>query len=213
MTTYISMKTEHEFVLPDQFKDDDIRYPGELVRYFLERYTQPGDTVLDPFAGFGTTLYTAEAEGRLAYGIEYDRQRADFIRTNLQHPERLIPGDARQLQKYDLPPIDFSMTSPPYTSPQEKENPLTAYQTMDGHYQDYLNDIGDIYRQLADLIKPGSRIVIEVSNLKHEFGVTPLAWHIAEQVARYLHFEGETIVCWDHYGYGYDHSYCLVFTR
>jgi DNA modification methylase len=213
MSTYISMKTRHEFVLPAQFKDDDVRYPGALVRHFLDLYTHPGDIVLDPFAGFGTTLYTAEAEGRIAYGLEYDRQRADFIRANLQHKERLIQGDARRLSTYDLPSLDFSMTSPPFTSPQDQENPLTAYQTMDGRYENYLSEIGDVYRQLSALLKPGARAVVEASNLKHELGVTPLAWHIAEQVSQFLHFEGEIVVCWDHYGYGYDHSYCLVFSR
>ncbi len=213
MSTYINMKNQHEFVLPAQFEDDDVRYAGELVRYFLDLYTQPGNIVFDPFAGFGTTLYTAEAGDRIAYGLEYDRRRVDFIRANLQYQERIIHGDARLLSTYDFPPIDFSMTSPPYTRPQDKENPLTAYQTMDGRYQNYLSEIGDIYHQLSGLLKPGARAVIEVANLKHDLGVTPLAWHIAEQVSQFLHFEGETVVCWDHYGYGYDHSYCLVFSR
>ena len=48
-------------IIDAQFEDDDVRYAGELVRYFLDLYTQPGDIVFDPFAGFGTTLYTAEA--------------------------------------------------------------------------------------------------------------------------------------------------------
>lgn len=213
MTTYIMMENTHEYTLPAQFKDDDVRYPGALVRHFLELYTQPGDIVLDPFAGYGTTLYTAEAQGHIAYGLEYDPQRVDFIRSKLRNKDRIIQGDARRLNTYELPPIDFSMTSPPYTSPQDKENPLTAYQTMDGRYENYLAELGDIYRQISELLKPGARAVIEVANLKHELGATPLAWHIAEQVSRFLHFEGEIIVCWDHYGYGYDHSYCLVFSR
>ena len=25
--------------------------------------------------------------------------------------------------------------------------------------------------------------------------------------------ESELVVCWDEYGYGYDHSYCLIFSR
>jgi hypothetical protein len=43
--------------------------------------------------------------------------------------------------------------------------------------------------------------------------VTPLAWDVAAAVSQVLRFEGEIVVCWDHYGYGYDHSYCLVFSR
>ena len=35
----------------------------------------------------------------------------------------------------------------------------------------------------------------------------------ASAVAGVLEFEGEVVVGWDHYNYGYDHSYCLVFRR
>src|SRR5438128_1140398 len=60
---------------------------------------------------------------------------------------------------------------------------------------------------------PGAVAVIEVSNLKHPRQVTPLAWDIAAAVGEVLRFEGEVVVDWDpSYGWGYDHSYCLVFS-
>ena len=55
--------------------------------------------------------------------------------------------------------------------------------------------------------------MIEVANLKRDGRVTTLAWDLARVVADVLVFEGEVVVGWDHYGYGYDHSYCLVFRR
>ena len=39
------------------------------------------------------------------------------------------------------------------------------------------------------------------------------AWDMAEAVSQVLKFEGEIVVCWDEYGSGYEHSYCLLFTR
>ena len=30
---------------------------------------------------------------------------------------------------------------------------------------------------------------------------------------RLSQLEGEVVVGWDEYGYGYDHSYCLIFTK
>jgi hypothetical protein len=39
-------------------------FPARLVHYFLHRYTEPGDTVLDPFSGRGTTTLQARVEGR-----------------------------------------------------------------------------------------------------------------------------------------------------
>ena len=49
------------------------RYPARFspvfVRSVIEAYTQPGDWVIDPFAGGGTTLVEALALGRNALGI------------------------------------------------------------------------------------------------------------------------------------------------
>jgi hypothetical protein len=60
-------------------------------------------------------------------------------------------------------------------------------------------------------MKPNARVVLEVSNLQGPTGVTTLAWDVARSIGEVLHFEGEVVVGWDSYGYGYDHSYCLIF--
>ena len=102
---------------------------------------------------------------------------------------------------------------------QHRENPFTAYSTeystADAGYGQYLETMASIYKQLGETLKPKGRCVIEVSNLKHEDGtLTTLAWDIAGAVSQVLLFEGEIVIAWhDTYGYGYDHSYCLVFAK
>ena len=64
---------------------------------------------------------------------------------------------------------------------------------------------------MKEKLKPNGRVVIEVSNLKKHGIVTTLAWDIGKVVSDIFPFEGEIVVGWDRYGYGYDHSYCLVF--
>jgi hypothetical protein len=46
--------------------------PIGLMRWLIERYTRPGDLVIDPYAGSGTTLLAAQDCGREAIGIEID---------------------------------------------------------------------------------------------------------------------------------------------
>ena len=46
--------------------------PEPLVRFFVEFLTDPGDVVLDPFAGSNTTGAAAEKLGRKWVGIEAD---------------------------------------------------------------------------------------------------------------------------------------------
>lgn len=66
---------------------------GQLPELYLERlikaYTSPGDRVLDPFGGSGTTAVVSAALGRECVTIEIDETRAESIR------ERLRMGSAR----------------------------------------------------------------------------------------------------------------------
>ncbi len=99
----------HQYALPDAFQEDDVRYPESLVEYFLREYTHEGDTILDPFAGFGTTLIVAERMGRIPFGVEIDLDKVNFVRSKLVRPESIIHGDSRLLENIDLPAIDFSI--------------------------------------------------------------------------------------------------------
>jgi site-specific DNA-methyltransferase (adenine-specific) len=39
-------------------------FPAKVVHYFVQRYSRPGDLVLDPFSGRGTVALQARIEGR-----------------------------------------------------------------------------------------------------------------------------------------------------
>jgi DNA modification methylase len=169
--------------------------------------------VFDPFAGYGTTLLIAEEMGRLGYGVEFSTQKAHYVQGLLEHPERLLHGDSRKLKDYDLPPIDLCLTSPPYTNRIDTENPFVDYRQKGFDYARYLQEMGKIFAQVAEKLGANGRVVIEASNLKKKREVTTLAWDIAREVAQVLHFEGETVFCWDEYGYGYSHSYGLIFSK
>jgi site-specific DNA-methyltransferase (cytosine-N4-specific) len=52
------------------------RFPAELPRFFIDFLSDPGDLVLDPFAGSNTTGAVAERLGRRWIAIEKDRQYA-----------------------------------------------------------------------------------------------------------------------------------------
>jgi site-specific DNA-methyltransferase (adenine-specific) len=41
-------------------------FPAKVAHHFIQRYSRPGDIVLDPFSGRGTTALQARAEGRKA---------------------------------------------------------------------------------------------------------------------------------------------------
>lgn len=70
-------------------------YPEELVALMLESFTDPGDTVLDPFLGSGTTLKVAAAMGRSGIGVEINGDCRELIRRRIQ--EQWAPPDWRDV--------------------------------------------------------------------------------------------------------------------
>ena len=57
-------------------KGHPARFPGKLPRFFIRLLTDPGDIVLDIFAGSNTTGEVAELEGRRWLAFE---ERADYV--------------------------------------------------------------------------------------------------------------------------------------
>ncbi len=97
-----------------------------IARTVITEYSQPGDYVLDPMCGIGTTLVEAVHLGRDAVGVEYEPAWADLARANLDHARaggatghgEVVCGDARHLAGLLDPAlrglIALVLTSPPY---------------------------------------------------------------------------------------------------
>ena len=62
--------------------------PPTVVRRFIELYSNPGDLVVDPFAGHGTTLIEARNLGRRAIGYDLEPNCVDHTRDALTKSRR-----------------------------------------------------------------------------------------------------------------------------
>jgi hypothetical protein len=105
-------------------------HPGKMLPTIAARaiitYTRPGDIVLDPMAGIGTTIVEAMHLGRHGIGVEYEPQWAEHAAANLHLAARqgaigtgeVHVGDSRHLT--DVLPrrlrgrVALVVTSPPY---------------------------------------------------------------------------------------------------
>ena len=68
--------------------------PVALMAWIIEKYTRPGDLILDPFCGSGTTGVACVQTGRRFIGIEIDPGYADIARTRIAKAAE----QARQLE-------------------------------------------------------------------------------------------------------------------
>src|SRR3989338_10672108 len=92
------------------------RFPKELAEIVLGSYSQEGDTIVDPFAGFGTTIKVAQEMNRKGYGFEIDKERALFANQGLQEPNKVMNADVRKIDFTEIPKFDLLFTGPPYVT-------------------------------------------------------------------------------------------------
>lgn len=113
-----------------RYLPESTAHPGkmlpELAREAVRRYTQPGELVLDPMCGIGTTLVEAIHLGRHAVGVELEPRWAGLAAANIVHAESqgatgaavALQGDARQVGRGLLNryrgTCALILTSPPY---------------------------------------------------------------------------------------------------
>ncbi|MBV7706834.1 site-specific DNA-methyltransferase [Nocardia nova] len=114
----------------DRYTRDSSAHPAKMLPHIaaeaITRYSNPGDLVMDPMCGIGTTLVEAVHAGRRAVGVEYEDRWAAIARDNLalaaksghDHEAVVYCGDGRKLATF-LPEelrgtVDLILTSPPY---------------------------------------------------------------------------------------------------
>ncbi len=75
------------------------RFPPQLPRYFIETLTAPGDIVLDPMVGSGTTVLEAALLGRKGIGVDLDPLAVliSKAKTTPVSPEAVIDAGKRVL--------------------------------------------------------------------------------------------------------------------
>ena len=65
-------------------KKHSAAFPEELPEWFIKLFTKPGDLVLDPFMGSGTTNLVAQRMKRHSIGIEIMKEYCDMVREQLE---------------------------------------------------------------------------------------------------------------------------------
>jgi len=226
------------------------KFPETLAQEFIEFFTKADQTVLDPMVGTGSTLIACLRSGRNGIGIELSPKYAELA-TRLIKEEQdslavehlratVIQGDAADLLTFDLPPIDYVITSPPYWNMLHAKGASTQKQRrkdadLDVTYSEDSADLGNIedydefihrlvatYSKLREVLRPRAYLTIIVKNVKKGGKIYPLAWDLAQKLGQIYTLKDEKIWAQDAirlapYGMGNAwvsntfHHYCLQF--
>ncbi|MCF7930969.1 MAG: site-specific DNA-methyltransferase [Acholeplasmataceae bacterium] len=213
-----------------------------MISEFIEFFTKENMTVLDPFSGIGSTLVAAKRTNRIGYGIELNPKYFEIIKLRVpEFQDNIFNIDSRDIDKLNIPPIDFSISSPPYWDmlnrstdgfKKEREDKGLDVSYSESHsdlgnikdYDKFVEQVCIIYEKMYDLLSEGAYLVIIVKNIKKGGKMYPLAWDMARKLGQKYVLKDEKLWIQDKIGlspYGYPnswasnilHHYCLIFRK
>ncbi len=195
---------------------------SDIVR-LIEFFTKPGQCVLDPFVGSGSTLVACAQSGRGGVGIELVEHWADIARQRAGEgglfptDQQVIVGDARiRMAEFDDDSFDFIVTSPPYWSILLKDwdHKVKAERKSKGletrysdepddlgnteSYEEFLAELGKVFEQCGRVLKPKRYMCVVVSDFRHGSKFIPYHADISRVIESVgLSLEGVTILVQD----------------
>lgn len=197
---------DSDLLVMDLFHGEDIGWLSQMTT-LISDYAEPGDRILDPFSGLGTTLVAAGLLGFEATGIEIDASRVSLTEARLakippgkmdRSKVSVRKGDARALP-FDQNTFDLVLTSVPYfgadRSPDHGWTRSTGQLYFSEIYEEYLGHIETVVKELARVLNPGGRCILVAENIRNRDGhFFPMAWDIARIMGFFFHLKDERIL-------------------
>ena len=161
------------------------KYPGVtpafIIYNMIKRYTEPGDLVLDPMAGSGTTLDVCKGEGRkcIAYDIAPPR-------------EDMIQNDARNIPLADNS-VDMIFIDSPYGDNLKYNEHQNNIGKLSAETNEFYDELEKVMGECSRVLKPGKVLgwLIGDQWVKKKF--TPVGFNIYQRLSKY--FDTLDIIC------------------
>jgi site-specific DNA-methyltransferase (adenine-specific) len=159
-------------------------FPVEIPHRLIRLFSFWGETVLDPFAGTGTTAVAAVNLGRHAICIEQNLEYINIIRgqfhnlLNESEKVHVILGSSRNMKMIDADSIDLIITSPPYWN---KADYGTAVENLGNEpvYTHFFKEIRPAFKECFRVLVPGRKLCLVTANVnqhtEHGLLTFPLA--------------------------------------
>ena len=157
--------------------------PAFIVYNMIQRYTQPGDLVLDPMCGSGTTIDVCAEEGREVLGYDINPTRPDIVR-----------NDARRMPLED-DSVDMVFIDSPYGDNVDYSDDPENIGKLSAEGDEFYDSLEQVASELYRVLKPGKALgwLIGDQWVKRKF--TPVGFNIYEMLTDGVGFEPVDLIC------------------
>lgn len=155
--------------------------PAFVIYNMVRRYTEPGDLVLDPMAGSGTTIDVCKEEGRNAIAFDISPTRPD-IRKN----------DARRLPLDDNS-VDMVFIDSPYGDNIDYNDQQANIGKLSAESEEFYQALDQVIEECHRVLRPGKVLGWLIGDQWVKKRFTPVGFRIYNQLCK--RFDTVDVIC------------------
>ncbi len=149
--------------------------PSYVVWNLVQRYTRPGDLVVDPMCGSGTTIDVARDTGRRARGFDLSPYRPDIER-----------ADARRLP-LDAGVAELVFIDPPYGDHIDYSDDAACIGKLSAYDPRFYRALDEVFAECARVLRPGGVLGVYVCDFyAKKTGFAPVGLALFDLLAQRL---------------------------
>jgi hypothetical protein len=188
----------------------------EQMTPFISHYARPGEWVIDPFCGFGSTLVAASIAGMPALGVELDAQRVALTQARLDalgldpqayqvwqgnlasaQTQARCKGELGPVHGAGSTPIGLCLTNIPYFGAGAHEGADADQLYQARRYEPYLQTLREVFNGVHAVLAPGAWCIVMAQNLRLGTSFVPLAWDVAKLLDERFVLHEERLLIYD----------------
>jgi len=155
--------------------------PAFIIWNLIQRYTKPGDLVVDPMAGSGTTIDVCEEEGRRVIGYDI----------NPRHP-KVIKNDSRKIPLDDSS-VDMVFIDSPYGDNVNYSDDPADIGKISAEDPKFYEELEKVALEIYRILKPGKVVGWLIGDQWVKKRFTPVGFKVYQMLEKY--FEPVDIIC------------------
>lgn len=184
----LEMTTHWSFPKRGDWATHDAKWRGNwspyIPRNIILRYSKEGDSVLDQFAGGGTTLVEAKLLNRNIIGVDINdsalercREKVDFEHEGANGRVYIRKGDARNLYFIQNESIDLICTHPPYANIIKYSDDTSGDLSLLGT-DEFIKEMRQVANESFRVLKKGKFCAVLMGDTRQKGNMIPMSFDV-----------------------------------